>query len=442
MRNKLRITILLMLISLWAVGQVDSLHKSLLIKALENNQQIKKAKYEVENSNYKVKEVGSSFMPTVSGSIDVKKYLEQPVVIIPGEMLGMPEDIEGSMGKPHTLDAGVSFSQILYSAQFLQSLKTVKNAQELYELKKIQTEEDIIYQVSLSYYYLLLSYENLNVLKENLELLEHNRLITKKFVDNEMAINTDLSKIKLKITETNNQINLTQSAIFEQQEYLKLLVGTDDFVIPENLGINENRTEFAFNTNIDLIDRIDFKTLLQMQVVNDSKFKTEKAKNYPTVSLFGNYLYNAQRDEFSYFDSGEKWNNTSLVGLKINIPIFSGFKNNSTIQQAKINQHITNLDIEYAENAYNKEYQISLHKLNSNRKNSEALYENTLMAKEIYDKSLLQYEEGMLSLTDLLISDTDLSNTKLAYLKSKLEVYQAELEVYKSSGEIRKLIEN
>ena len=442
MRSRTLITTVLLLLSMISMGQIDSLHKSLLQKALENNQQIKKAQLEAESYKYKVKEVRSAFLPGINASLDVKDYLEQPVSIIPGELFGMDEDVEGTLGKPHTLDAGFTVSQLVFSAQTLQSFKTVKSTQKLYELKKIQTEEDIIYHVSKAYYYLLITYENLNVLEENLKLLEHNKTITQRFIENEMAIQTDLARIQLKITETENQINITKSGIYEQLQNLKLLVGTDDISIPEDFGIIQHRRDHIYNESIDVTNRIDFKTLMQAQIINDYQLQSEKAKLYPTVSIYGNYMYNAQRDEFNYFDSGEKWNNISLIGLKLSFPIFSGFKTNATIQQAKINQNITSLNIEYAEFAYNKEYHVSLHKLELYRNNRDAMYENTRLAQEIYNKSLLRYQEGILPLTDLLDAETDLSNTKLNYLKSELDVYTAELDVHKTSGEIKTILSN
>ncbi len=422
-------------------AQINGIHRKLLKTALQNNHTIKQSAFELERQEKKVVEVRSSALPSINGEMNTNKYIDMPTVVIPGALFGMPQDIEGSLGKPYNLDAGVSASQLLFSMPFIYGLKTAKNSVELYKQLKIKSEEDVIYQVSHLYYTYLATIKSLEILEQNLEMINGNKKITQSLVENNMALPSDVKRLEVTEAEISNQINTVKTALQEQELRIALLVGAESYTIPESndslqINANDSLTDYSYTSRTEL-------GLLEKQLqLEELNVKSAKAAYYPSLALFGSYMFNAQRDEFNYFSSDEKWNKISLIGLKLSVPIFSGLQRSSKVKQAKINHDITQNQLAQAQINYKHEQIIAHKQYETHQKNSATLYENTLRTKDLYKVTLLKYQEGLLPLTELLIANSDLSSSKLNYTKSLLDLYVAELNIYKATGQLKRLVNN
>lgn len=428
------------LIHLNVFSQPDNTHKKLLIQALEHNQQIRQAALEYEKQLLEVKEAKSVGLPSIQGSLNIKDFLKMPVTIIPGEVFGSPEDIEGALGKPHTLDAGFSFSQTVFNRSLKNGIKAAESSVELYSILKIQNEQDVIYQLSKAYYTYLTTLENLKTLEENQKLLENNKAITESFLQHNMALPSDIKRIDVKISEVKNQRNLARNSLQAQKHNINLLIGKEGDYLPNSIDSIQVNSLNSLNYVSDLTKRTELQTLNQMQVVNTLNLEKEKAANYPTISVFGNYMFNAQRDEFNYFNMNEKWKNSAMIGLKMDVPIFAGGRNNARIKQAKVDYLLTESKIEEAKLAIAQEYKIASDKYQTYQQNCKTLHENIHLTEDVYRVSFLKYKEGILSLTDLLDAEFELTNSKLKYSQSQLDLCLAELDVLKASGELQLLI--
>jgi outer membrane protein TolC len=420
-------------------SQVDDVHKELLRLALENNYEIQKAELDIANSEQQVKQVKAYTLPQLSGSIDVKNYIELPTVILPGEMLGAPNDIETHMGRPYNGDIGISASYLIPNQALLTDLKAVKESTELYKLLKVKTEEDVIYQVSYLYYCYLASLESLKIIEENIEILKENKRIAANLVNNDMALPTDTNRIVVKINDLEKQVNLIEASLLEQENGIRLLIGNKDYQFLEpnlNIELNQNNQEIGL---VDSVKRTDILILEKQLEIENLQIKKSKTAYRPTTSLYASYAYNVQQNDFADVFKLDDWNNISLIGLKMTIPIFSGGRNKAKVQQIKLNYQIAEKNIEQATQNFNQERQQALNKFFTLQENCEIQFDNIEQTNDIYKVSLLKYEEGLLPLTELLISTSDLSNAKLSYTKSLLELFMAELDVLKSNCNLNTL---
>ena len=421
-------------------SQVDDVHKELLRLALENNYEIQKAELDIANSEQQVKQVKAYTLPQLSGSIDVKNYIELPTVILPGEMLGAPNDIETQMGRPNNGDVGISASYLIPNKALLADLKTAKESTELYKLLKIKTEEDVIYQVSYLYYYYLASWESLKIIEENIKILEENKRIATNLVISDMALPNDTNRICVKINDLYKQVNLIEASLLEQKNKIRLLIGNENYQFPEPNTYAEyshNNQEIELK---DSVTRTEIQILEKQLEIQNLQIKKSKAAYRPTTSLYASYAYNTQQNDFTDVFKLDEWNNISLVGLKMTIPIFSGGRNKAKVQQTKLNYQIAEKNIEQATQNFNQERQQALNKFFTLQENCKIQLDNIEQTNDIYNVSLLKYEEGLLPLTELLISTSDLSNAKLSYTKSLLELFMAELDVLKSNCNLNTLI--
>jgi outer membrane protein TolC len=105
------------------------------------------------------------------------------------------------------------------------------------------------------------------------------------------------------------------------------------------LVLTDSINESLIN-NILPSDSVDFKNRKEYQQISTAlklsryNVKRYQLSKYPTIAGFGTYSKNAQRNEFNFFDKGD-WFSTSLVGLKLSVPLFDGNARNARIQKAK-----------------------------------------------------------------------------------------------------------
>jgi outer membrane protein TolC len=440
MKKRYALIIPLILLFSSAYSQIDNIHRELIELTLKNNRDLLERKIELKIQNSKVKESYASYLPNIQSNIDIRNQLKMPVMIIPGEVFGTEGDMETSMGAQHNLDATISLNQSLFNLNNYYNIKEAKSTEDLYKLLTIQTKEDIIYQVSLLYYYLLASYNNKNVLTENLTTLNSNKEITRRLVNSQIALCTDSLRIDIRINDIKNQINELNASINEQKRNIQLLVGIDSLSLFEQELPTPNNNDKNLN-NVPLYKRVIGLNILENQKkINSINIAKAKSSFYPKVSFYSNYSFVAQRDKFNYFDSGENWNKVSSIGVNISIPIFSGGDKFTKLNQAKFNYQLVENQIYKTELSSKNQYNTAIDKFYSNIKNNEIQLKNSLITKKIFEHAKLKYKEGILSLTDLLIADSDYHNSKLQHNITRLNIYIAKLEVLKSAGEIESIV--
>ena len=121
---------------------------------------------------------------------------------------------------------------------------------------------------------------------------------------------------------------------------------------------------------------------------------------YTVHSLYASYAYNVQQNDFADIFKLDEWNNISLVGIKMTIPIFSGGRNKAKVQQSKLDTQIAEENIKQAIQNFNQERQQTLKQFFTLQENCKIQLDNIEQINNIYKVSLLKYEEGLLSYRD------------------------------------------
>jgi len=444
--KRISVTLLGIIISLtfaWSQNQTYDL-KALLNHALENSYAKLDAQLENQKAKYKTKEAISSGLPQVSAFGQFDDNLKLATVYLPGELAQMPGmDIPVQFGKKYNATAAVEFSQLIYSQQFIYSIKAAKSTEELYQLKEVKTEEDIIYNVSAAYYNLSTIQKQLEVLNANIHRLEELQKTTSSLYKADMALKTDVNRIKVNLVNLETEKEKLLNAIDQLKNYLTYLAGfesKEDIQI-DTYQLSEEYRLPDWNQNPNISNRIEMQLLNQQNELFSIQEKTIKAGYLPTLAAYGRYAWQGQNNEFNYFNGTQEWNDYSLVGLKLNIPIFDGLNKHSKIKQAKIQQEQTSLKIQETKNLIDIELENASKTFASNYKSYKAQQENKDLAKEVYSQTNLKYKEGLAPLTDLLNAETVVREAENNFYQAFLNCKIAELNLYKANSELKKLIQ-
>ena len=144
----------------------------------------------------------------------------------------------------------------------------------------------------------------------------------------------------------------------------------------------------------------------------------------------------------TFFDSKEKWFNSSAVGLELKIPIFSGLRRLNKVYESDINVEIAKENLNYSTQAIKVElsnYDIQYYSALDNIKNEK---ENLALAESVFANTQLEYSQGTGSSLDLIQAEGSLNETQNLYYTKLLNLYIAKLDLEKSKGTLINFINN
>ncbi len=412
---------------------------------LENNRTLKKAILDEEKAKYQRNEIRGAGLPQFSAYGQYNNFLDVFPQAVPGGIFGGdPNDIQViSLGVPQSLKAGFELNQLIFSNSYLIGLKAAKTGEEFYRILAEQSEENVIHEISMNY----LGVIQLELQKENLlaniDQLESLEKILQAQYENDLARKVDLNRVKVNLTSIKAEQENLDIAIFQQEGYLKLLMG-----IPVDTEINLDQSVADMDQKIkdfevsdfNIFDRKDIQVLSVQEQLYEYEYKNIKAANQPQLVGFADFNKNAFSQNFDFLTQNKTWYQGFLIGLRLEIPIFDGMQTKNKAAQSKVNAQQLNLDRLQAEDAADLEYKNAINKYYNSLNTLASLDSNLDLADDVMKETTLLYREGLSPLTDLLDAETTQRQAQANYNNQIIQVRIAQLEILNSSGKITNLL--
>jgi len=120
----------------------------------------------------------------------------------------------------------------------------------------------------------------------------------------------------------------------------------------------------------------------------------------------------------------------------MSMPIFTGFNRRSKIKQEKINYKKIE-DLKYnTEQSLKKDLSISYNSLVNAKDNYENDLKGLEIAKRIYERTLVKFNEGISTSTDLSNNEQQYLNSHSAYINSTLQLLNSKIAFDKALGKL------
>jgi outer membrane protein TolC len=428
----------------FSLPDILTLKESIKI-GLENNRTLKKAILNEEKAKYQRNEIRGAGLPQLSAYGQYNNFLDVFPQAVPGGIFGGdPNEIQViSLGVPQSLKAGFELNQLLFSNSYLIGLKAAKTGEEFYRILAQQSEEDVIYEISMNYLGVIqleLQKENL---RANIDQLESLEKILQSQYDNDLARKVDLNRVKVNLTTIKSEQENLNIAIYQREGYLKLLMG-----IPINTVINLDQSVANVDQKVkkfqvrdfNILDRKNIQVLGVQEQLYKYEYKNIKAANQPQLVGFADFNKNAFSQDFDFLNQNRVWYQGFLIGVRLQIPIFDGMQTKYKAAQSKVNAQQLNLDRLQAEDAAELEYKNAINKYYNSLSTLESLDGNLDLADDVFKETTLLYKEGLSPLTDLLNAETTQREAQTNYTNQIIQVRIAQLEILNSSGKISTLL--
>ncbi len=292
----------------------------------------------------------------------------------------------------------------------------------------------MIYTTSLAYYQVLIYNEQEKLLRENEKQYKELLSILKLQYERGVVRKIDYDRTRVSSNNITSQIILVQTNKKLSLNKLKYAMGMplENQIRNEDSTYTASKAELPQNVQINVENRLDYRIMNQNILAQEIDVRIKRAAFAPVLSAYARYGSNAYGVEFS--NSFNKWYDYAAIGVKLNVPIFSGFNKSSQLRQSKL------LLINARENAklsiqnYKVDYENANTKLVSSYTSLGKDKENLDLAKEVFETTNLQYRQGTASLTDFLNADYSLKESQGNYINSLLNFMSARVDYEKAQG--------
>lgn len=405
--------------------------------ALENNRQAKNAERDIEAAKKQKWETTATGLPQINASIDYQNFLKQQVSVVPAEFFGGEpgEFAEVIFGTKQNVNATATLSQLIFDGSYLVGLQSAKVFLEISKNAKEKTDLEVRKSVINAYGNVLLAEESEAIFKKNKDVLQKNLNETQKIYDNGLTEEESVEQLEITLSGIESALNNATRLKGIAYQMFNIAIGTDlmskitftdtlESLAEANITLDLLQNEF----NVD--NTIDYKIAQNDKVSKELLLKLEKSKALPSLSGFINGGYLAFSDDFSFFQSDQNWSGFSLVGLNLNIPIFSSLGRSAATQRAKINLEKAEEDLNYVEQQLNLQIETAKSNYQYAIEEYKNKKDNLRLAERIENKNQIKFFEGISSSFDLRQAQTQLYTAQQNYLQAMLDVItkKAELE--------------
>jgi len=416
--------------------------------SLSNNSNIKIANYNVDISQKKITEQIGNYLPQINVSGELDDNLKLTTQLMPAEMMGGTPGtyIPVKFGNKYSVSGGAQLTQKLYDPTYIYGIKSAKTNKDISVLTQQKTSELTVYSISLIYYQTLIIQMQMNVLKSTLIASEQSlKSIELKFA-NGMVKKIDVDKIRVSYNNTKSQFEQAELNYSQSLNTLKYNMGMP---VDSTIALADTTIDISYNLlKTDTSDKFQMENIVDYQLKKSNislmqiDKKTKISAFLPSLSFYSNYNYNAQRQEFTFFDADKDWYPSSGIGLKLTIPIFDGLQRNSKLAQSELNIKIANENLLLTEQSikvdisnYEIQYKNALDNINREKENLD-------LAESVYNNTQLEYQQGVGSTLDLIQSESSYMAAQNTYFNKLLNLYIARIELEKAKGNLMKFINN
>ena len=397
--------------------------------ALKNSYNSRVAINDIESAKKKVWETTTIGLPQIEGKVDYQNNLKQQISLLPAEFFGgnPGEFAEVAFGTKQTMNAAVTLRQLIFDGSYLVGLQASKTYLKISEQANEKTDQVTREAVINAYGNVLVSEKTIEILTSNLKILKKNLDDAKKIYENGFNEEEDVEQLEITYGNIQNQLNNVERMKIIAYRMLNLALGKsieDELILTDTLeGLAQQNMDLnLIATSFNVDNHIDFKIAENDRESKRLLMKLEQSKGLPTLSAFVNYGAQANSDEFTFFKKDQRWFDYSLLGVSLNIPIFSSLGRNAKTAQAKIDLENSDIRLEETKQKLNlqaaaakNDYQFSIENYYTSEKNLK-------LAERIEKKQRIKFFEGISTSFDLLQAQNQLYTQQQEYIQSMLNV--------------------
>ena len=401
--------------------------------AKQNNVQVKNALLDYQVQQQTNREITSAAYPQLSANGTFQNYFNIPTNTI--VFNGAPSTVQ--FGTKFNASGGFDVSQLLFDGQVFVGIIARSKALDFYAKQTEITEEMINVNVQKIYYQLVVGKQQMTSIDANITRFEKLLNDTKEIYKQGFAEKLDVDKVSVQLNNLQTEKIKVQSQLDAGNAGLKFLMNMPQ---KDLLVLADSITEDKIKNNIlagdyKYEDRKEYQFLTIAKTLNEYNVRRYKLSQLPTLAAFGSYSKNAQRQTFDFFQGGS-WFTTSVIGLRLSVPIFDGFAKSSRIQKAKIEVQRSNNSLEQLKASIDNDVVQARLKISAAVITLDNQKRNIELAEKVYNTTKIKYEQGLGNNQEIYNAQTELKVAQNNYYGSLYDAVIAKIDYLKATGKL------
>lgn len=305
-------------------------------------------------------------------------------------------------------------------------------------LDVINSEQDLIYSVKLSYYAYLASVENVDVQEQAVERSKEQLKLNESRFELGSASRSDVLKQKVQLGNDELAYLEAQNAVVTSKASLAYTIGIDpnrddiefstDYSPREYEGTLDQAMQFGLEREPGLLSAA--KDLAAAKHAVSSRW----ASYLPTISGF--YDYTRSIGTIAYPVVQDYSSNRALYGFRINLNIFDGFSRERSLVLAKINRNNAQAYLAETRNLVTRDIKSAYYEITRYREAKRVAEEIVASATEDLKITQEKYNLGAATILDLLDSQVSLKRTQVSLIQADFDLNLSVAKLENATGKM------
>lgn len=410
---------------------------------VENHLSIKNASLDADGANSRIKETIGTGLPQINGKIEFVDNLNIQNQFLPANIFdpSAPSDliVPVAFGLQYSGNANVTVSQLVFDGTYFVGLQAAKAYKDLMQKSIEQSKIEVAQNISSAYYMVLVGEEQLKFLNNNKGTLDSLLRDTRIMYENGFVEKLDVDRIEVNVNNINIELEKVKRLNETSMMLLKFQMGMDlnaDLKLSDDLSGLKSALSDPGAVAPNFESRIEYRLLKSQKTLYELDRKRYQVMAYPSVGAFLNLGYNTGQNELGEWFKTDNWKGYSMLGVSVNVPIFSGFtrkhkmaQSQTTIDQTDNNLKMLELSISLEVAQYKNQLQNALNTM-------KAYDKNVVLAESVYETTKIKYKAGVGSNLEVIEAEGSLKESKSNYNSAIYEALMAKLNLDKALGKL------
>ena len=408
--------------------------------ALMNNPSVKLARENLDKTQTQVTEARSGMFPSLSGFTSFQHAWELPTFI-----LNLPPEMGGQqkfkMGTENNIAYGINLNQPLFTGGSIWNGYSIsRKAREIATQQLKSTEQNILINVTSAYFGVLFARSTVQVSQDALKSAEKNLEQVNQFFNAGKASRFDVLRAEVQVANFKPTLVSAKNSYILAESQLRSILGLkqeSELVFIDDLEFIDDP---LLTAELDQLVEIALASRPEIYMINSQKdiaqyqLNLARASYMPSLFFSSNYQYQGMRDDLDF--TGDDFYKSFNSTLSLSIPIFSGWKNSSKIQQARIGIKESNYQEESLVNGIQFEVKAAFYRMKETWENVLTQQKTIEQAKEALRLANLMYAEGASTQLDVLNANLALNQARMNHQKSLFDYNVALASIKKAINQL------
>ena len=405
---------------------------------IEHNRDLEIARLDRDIARQKVREAWAGVLPQLDAGFDYTRTLEPTVIYFPENFTDPTKLTPLEISQDNAMVASLSVSQPVFNLKAIAGIRASSAVDKISMEAYRQVEADVISAIKAAYYNVLIADEQVEILAQSVSRWETALRDSRALFREGVAADIDTLKAFLSVENIKPDLIQARNRASVARTQLKNTIGIgsgNPVVLSDSLVYSKG--EYPDDVSVAYAEALSARPevrQLELQIEAEKQnVNAARAESFPAITAVGQLQAQTQFDDGIAIRDTD-WPVTSSVGVQVSLPVFTGFRISSLVEQTKLGRLQSMTRLEDLKADIRAEVEMKLSGLDESRKRIEVQQRTIRTAERSYEITLLRFREGIGSQLELADAELQLNKAKTNYLQAVYDYLIARVECDRALG--------